>query len=194
MMARLKSRTHKSFLAKLAPLVLLLMIFGIPSMSDAKQPIQGLVQDEKGNALEGVRWRISGQEEFINGNWQRILQLGLVDWNLTDKNGQFLISIPQRTRYDIQLEKLGFAPQFLYRISSNPSKITVVMSKGIPISGTITTNIDGKLEPVQGTTVDLKLPSEDLWYQTQTHTDQYGKYSFYVMPNNSSSPEEPYRP
>jgi len=44
----------------------------------------------------------------------------------------------------------------------------------------------GKAAPVSGTQVELRLPSEDLWYQQQTSTDNNGKYTFHVWPPDHS--------
>lgn len=56
---------------------------------------------------------------------------------------------------------------------------------------------NGKLEPVKGETVELRLPSSDVWYQESTVTDEKGGYEFQVCPpppEPSLTRDPPFKP
>ncbi len=141
--------------------------------------ITGVVVDEQAKPVEGVTVQLCGIEKF----GVRVIRLGLMPQYLTDREGRFLLPFHETdARYDLWFDKFGFAPTFLYGISGESQELKVVLRRGIPLSGTVTRVVNGLREPVFGTTITLRLPSEDLWYQNRTLTDDNGRYMFRVSP------------
>jgi len=165
-------------------LILLVVLLAVRAQAQPTvATVRGLVTDEKGTPLEAVTVQVSGLEKFRDGDWHREIRLGEMPSHTTDKEGRFVLPFYETDiRYDLWFEKDGFAPTFLYGISGKSQELKVVMRRGMPLSGTITRLVNGRQEPVVRTTIELKLPSEDLWYQRRTATDNKGKYMFRVSP------------
>ena len=56
------------------------------------------------------------------------------------------------------------------------------MKRGTPVTGIVTRLVKERREPVSGTMVELRLPSDDLWYQQRVFTDHEGRYTFRISP------------
>ena len=144
---------------------------------------RGVVSDEAGTPLPQVKVQLCGMENFSHGIWSRVLRLGLMPSYTTDNEGRFAIPIGETgMAYDLYFDKPGFAPTFLYRISSSSNELSIVMKRGLVVTGTVRRAVDGKLEPVSGASVELRRPYVDLWYQQRTLTDDQGRYTFRVTP------------
>jgi hypothetical protein len=165
-------------------LVLLVVLLAVRAQAESTvATVRGLVTNEKGTPLEGVTVQVSGIEKFGDGTWHREIRLGLMPNYRTDKEGRFVLPFYEAdVRYDLWFDKDEFAPTFLYGISGESQELKVLMRRGTPLSGTITRLVNGRQEPVVGTTIELQLPSEDLWYQRRTTTDNNGRYMFRVSP------------
>jgi hypothetical protein len=152
----------------------------------AAQPagnIIGIVKDEQGSPLADVKIQMCGLEKLHNGNWQRELRLGEMPSYSTDKDGRFVVPVHETDiRFDFYCDKPGYAPTFVYCITNQSSELDVVLKRGLTVTGTVKRMAGGKAGPVSGTQVELRLPSEDLWYQQRTGTDNDGKYTFHVSP------------
>jgi hypothetical protein len=145
--------------------------------------IVGIVKDEQGSPLADVKIQMCGLEKLDNGNWRRELRLGMMPAYSTDKDGRFVVPVNEADmRFDFYCDKPGYAPTFLYCITNPSPELNVVMKRGLTVTGTVKRMAGGKLEPVSGTQVELRLPYEDLWYQQDTSTDNDGKYTFHVSP------------
>lgn len=145
--------------------------------------ILGTVKDEAGKPLAKVKVRVCGLEKFSDGTWKRELRLGLMPSYATDKNGRFALPLYEAgMAFDLYFDKPGFAPAFLYRISGSSNALSVVLKRGMTVTGTVKRSAGGKVEPVAGATVELRLPYVDLWYQRRTLTDCEGRYTFQVTP------------
>jgi len=152
-----------------------------PNAADPVKTVSGIVTDEGGNPLENVRWIISGRKELRNGAWIRVIRTGFPREHFTESNGRFAIPFYEsNVKYDLQFDKPGYAPCFLYDISSDAGEINVVMRRGLVTRGKVVRVVNGQRRPVLGTMVQLRLPSEDLWYQKRAFTDMNGKYTFRV--------------
>jgi hypothetical protein len=151
--------------------------------ADPAAAVRGVVRDEGGTPLAEVKVQLCGLETLHDGTWTRELRLGLMRSYATDKKGCFVLPFHEPgMRYDLYFEKIGFAPAFLYAISSSSPELSVVMKRGIAVTGTVKRPTDGKLEPVSGATVELRLPYVDLWYQQRAFTANDGRYTFRVTP------------
>lgn len=153
------------------------------SATDPGAAVRGVVKDERGTPLAEVKVQLCGMERFHDGTWTRELRLGWMPSYTTDKNGRFVLPFHEPgMRYDLYFDEVGFAPAFLYAISSSSPELSVVMKRGVGVTGTVRRPADGRLEPVSGATVELRLPYVDLWYQQRTVTDREGRYTFRVTP------------
>ncbi len=146
--------------------------------------LRGVVINEKGTPIKGVTVQVSGLEKFRDGAWHREIRFGRMPSYKTDKEGRFVVPFYEvDIRYDLWFDKDGYAPTFLYGIAGKSQELKVVMRGGTLLAGTITRLVNGRQEPIVGTTIELKLlPSEDLWFQHRTATDNNGRYMFRVSP------------
>ncbi len=144
--------------------------------------VQGRVTDEEGKPLGGVKWWISAREKFSDGRWGHEMRTGIPARKNTDKDGRFLLTVPDQVRYDLQFEKYGFAPAFLFRVSAEASRVDVTMRRGQVVRGVVARLIDGRRKPLPGTRVELRLPTRDVWYAAQAITDSEGRFEFRVCP------------
>lgn len=169
---------------RLAMMVLILVGLSLPvTFAEPVQVVMGMVTDEKGTILEGVKVQICGIEKLHGDKWVRELRLGLMPSYYTDLKGQILIPFSESDlRYDIYFDKLGYAPTFLYAISPDSTNLKVVLKKGVSLTGTVMKLVNGRSVPVAGTMVALQLPTDDLWYQERVITDNQGRYIFQVTP------------
>lgn len=153
------------------------------SAADPVAAVRGVVKDKGGRPLAEVKVQLCGLETLHDGTWTRELRLGVMPSYSTDKNGRFVLPFHERgMRYDLYFDKAGFAPAFLYAISSSSPELSVVLTRGVAVTGTVRRPADGKLEPVSGATVELRLPYVDLWYQHRALTDHEGRYTFQMTP------------
>ncbi len=144
-----------------------------------EQSIHGIVKDEQGSPLAGVKVQMCGLEK--GGN--REIRLGEMPCYWTDKEGRFVVPVREEDmRYDFYFDRPGYAPTFLYAVTNNGPELTVVLTRGLTVTGTVKRLVNGTVEPVTGTEVELRLPYVDLWYQQRTLTDPNGRYTFHVTP------------
>ncbi|HEU6449271.1 MAG TPA: protein kinase [Verrucomicrobiae bacterium] len=143
-----------------------------------EKTVIGHVIDQSNKPLAGIRWRISGIEEWRDGQWELIHNLGFPQWKLTDSSGRFQLTFHGRQRFDLQLDGEEFAPAFLYEISSDSKDLNVVMKPGIPVNGTVIASNSNRIPGYVN--VELQLPGRDVWYQRETITDADGRFTFYV--------------
>ena len=159
-------------------LSLLCMLSFFTLTVQAGDSIKGQVVDETGKPLEGVTWMISGIEELHDGKWTRVHRTGVPRKDTTDDEGRFVVSFPERLRYDLQFRKSGFAPAFIFEVSADSPEIRLTMKRGERIHGTVKRLIDGQLKPVPMASVELRLPSWDFWYQERVFTGPSGEFEF----------------
>lgn len=167
--------------------LLVALLLGLCCLSaQAATPIAtvaGTVTDAKGAPLEGVTVQVSGMEQFRSGAWNRLIRSGIMPSYMTGKAGRFVLPFYEADiRYDLWFDKRGFAPTFLYGISTRPQELKVVMKRGTPVAGIVTRLIKERRKPVSGTMVELRLPTEDLCYQQRAFTDHKGRYTFRISP------------
>lgn len=150
----------------------------------AEEPptVAGKVTDEAGRPMAQVKWRINGIEEWRDGKWQLVFRDGLTRENATGNDGRFEVTFPEKVRYDLQFDKWGYAPVFLYQVSAGSPEIHVVMRKGMSVHGTVSRL--GKDEPwFGGTAVELRLPNpRGFWYEKSVPLGHDGKFELYVSP------------
>ena len=183
--------TPQKWIAATALLFLFFSGFFIVSATSPEIVLKGQVVDEAGNPIEGVTVQLSGIEKFRDGAWVRELRLGIMPSFQTDADGRFLLPFEEKdVRYDLWFDRIGWAPTFISGISATSSELEVTLERGMVLTGKVTRQLPNKTRgdrpgpevPVQQTVVDLRLPSEDLWYQQRSFTDAEGRYSFRVSP------------
>ena len=81
-------------------------------------------------------------------------------------------------RYDFYFDKPGYAPAFLDTVAHG-SELNITLKRGQTLVGTVKKIVNGRLEPVVGAPVDLRLPTDDLWFQQRTMTGPNGAYIFF---------------
>jgi len=162
------------------------VLFTVASIAHAATPaatVSGVVTDESGNPLEGVKVQLCGMETLQDGVWKRERRSGEMPWWTTDKQGRFTIEFGEADiRYDLWFEKRGFAPTFLYGISAESGELKVLLRKGIIVTGNVTRLVDGREKPVEAAAVVLSGPSTDLMYRQESSTDHEGRYTFRASP------------
>jgi hypothetical protein len=175
---------RSKFLSHIAAAVAGLIFLGQPLLAaSTADAIRGIVKDEQGSPLSDVKVQVCGLEKLDGGMWRREIRLGEMPSYTTDKEGHFTIPVrDSQLRYDFYCDKPGYAPAFLYAVTNNSPELTVVLHRGLTITGTVRRLVNGKPEPVTGTQVELRLPYVDLWYQQRTMTDSKGQYRFQVTP------------
>jgi hypothetical protein len=144
------------------------------------ETVTGQVTDQSGKPLANVRWRVSAVEEWRDGQWELIHNLGDPQWAFTDTEGRFTLTFQGKQRFDLQFASGEFAPVFVYEVSPETRDLKVAMKPGIPIRGTViapdSNRIPGHVR------VELLLPCRDVWYQQETITDADGHFTFYACP------------
>jgi len=170
--------------------------------------VSGIVTDESGEPLSGVSWWISAFEEWRDGRWENVLRTGGTRKHTTDEDGRFEVTFNNKVRYDLQFDKWGYGPAFLFQISpyspltllsqarsagrtgTDSPELRVKMKKGVLVTGKI--EIMGKARPeFSGIHVVLRLPnSRGLWFKKTTMVDHTGTFRFYGSP--PPTPPGPY--
>ena len=154
----------------------------LSSVGEAKPlaAVAGVVTDEVGKPLEGVKVQLCGMETLQDGVWKRECRDGWMPWWTTDKKGRFAIEFGEpHIRYDLWFEKRGFAPTFMYGISGKSGELKVVLRKGVIVTGTVARLMEaGGEKPVEVAQVVLSGPSTDLMYRQESLTDHEGRYRF----------------
>jgi len=146
----------------------------------------GQVVDQNEKPLADARWRISAIEEWRDGQWELIHNLGWPQWTSTDADGHFTLNFQGKQRFDLQFAASGeLAPGFVYEVSPETQNLKVVMKPGIPLHGTVVASNSDRIPG--NVRVELQLPGRDVWYQQETITDTDGHFTFYVC----APPAEP---
>ncbi len=168
---------------KIIGVFVLMLLFAAHAVR-AEEPttVRGRVTDEAGKPLAGVKWWISGIEEWRDGSWELVFRMGVARIQTTDEDGRFEVTFREKVRYDLQFDKWGYGPAFLYQVSAQSPEIHVVMRKGLPVRGTVTRL--GTNEPcVDATVVELRLPNRrGVWYKKSTLVHHDGKFQFFACP------------
>jgi hypothetical protein len=147
--------------------------------------ITGQVTDQNKKPLANVRWRISAIEEWRDGQWELIHNLGWPQWSATDADGRFTLTFQGKQRFDLQFEGGECAPGFVYEVSPETQDLNVVLKPGIPLRGTVIASNSSRIPG--NVRVELQLPCRDVWYQQENITDADGHFTFYVC----APPTEP---
>lgn len=151
------------------------------------EPVEGLtgtVTDEQGGPLEGVTARMCGVEKLRDGRWHRNRRPDclLPSPSKSDRAGRFTVPIQaffdmppdeEDTRLNFWFDKPGFAPTYVAGISLQPRDFSVIVKRGIRVSGTVRRLREGRLEPVQRAAVYLQCSSGDLAHQKRVFEDPY---------------------
>ncbi|MCG8406175.1 MAG: carboxypeptidase-like regulatory domain-containing protein, partial [Phycisphaerales bacterium] len=122
--------------------------------------ISGIVKDETGRPLEGVKVQVGRMESFEDGRWVHVAELGEMPWETTDKDGRFSLEIGDNIRYDLWFDKQDFAPTFLYEVKANSKPIRVTLKRGMIVTGTVERFVGDKKRPVEGVKVGGRQTSD----------------------------------
>jgi hypothetical protein len=152
------------------------------SVKSVPNVVLGRVTDQAGTPLGQVRWRISAVEKWQDGQWTLppLTYLPRSDQPefVTDSEGRFELKFPEKARYDLQFDKDGYAPVFLYQVGSDAGELHVVMKEGVAVRGSIVRMDGTRLTGTAPLVVKLRFPSRDVWFQTSTHVDAQGWFEF----------------
>ena len=170
--------------------------------------ITGVVVNEDGKPIEGVKAQVSGVEKRLpDGTWERNRRCGFLMPNVSVGDaGRFTLAFDeshftlpideQDTRVNLWFEKDGYAPTFVSGVGPDSDNLTVVMTRGMQVAGHVRRKINGRLEPVDGAAVEVRLASDmesqrrafrdpltfvlekggDLPYRQRVVTDSFGEY------------------
>jgi len=149
----------------------------------AEAKLRGRVTDEAGKPLGHVRYRISAVEEWGNGQWKLSPpNKGLVFSGRpsvpTDGEGRFGLEFPGKVRYDLQFDRDGYAPVFLYQVGPEAGELHVIMKEGVAVRGAIVRRDAKRRSDESRLVVKLRFPSRDIWFETSTHVDAEGRFEF----------------
>ena len=163
-----------------APLLALLAGYCLAGTDAAT--VSGKVTDEAGTPLGGVRWQISAIEEWREGEWEIVHYSGVWPVNTTGDDGRFQVTFHGKVRYDLQFDKWGFGPVFLYQVSAESPELHVVMKEGSLVQGRVTRS-STKGPCNEATMVELRLPNpRGVWYQKTTLVGPDGEFRFFACP------------
>ena len=166
---------------------IILALAGACAAAEKAGTVSGIVTDELGKPLSGVTWWISAFEEWRDGQWQIVHYSGETRKHTTGEDGRFEVTFYGNGKYDLQFDKWGYGPAFLFQVGSDSSELLVEMKKGVLVTGEV--KIEGKSRPdFSGISVVLHLPNpRGLWYKRTTLLDHTGTFQFHATP----SPEIP---
>ena len=157
------------------------VLFGGVASAESVTTVPGLVTDEGGKPLAGVKVQLCGMEALRDGIWKREGRLGRMPWWTTDKQGRFAIDFKEpNIRYDLWLDKRGYAPTFLNGISADSGELKAVLRRGVIVTGTVTRLADGEEKPLEWAKVVLSRTSAAMGYQQEEFTDHEGRYRFHA--------------
>jgi len=158
--------------------LLLLSAAQTPQDAAPLPPVRGIVVDETGQPLGGVRWWISGNETLQDGQWVVTHFLGLAKVETTGADGRFELPCRAETRYDLDFDADGFTPAFLQELESG-ADVRIVMRRGFTVSGRVFQRVDGEARPLGFVQVEMRRPNErGLWFTSQRTTDLEGRFTF----------------
>jgi hypothetical protein len=166
------------------PSFLLGIVLSAPVVALSPKPVQvhGVVTDEAGKPLDGVTWRTSGIEEWRDGRWKLAFFTPPAQEHTTADDGRFTLEFPTTCRFDLQFDKWGYGPVFVYQVGPDSPEIQVKMRKGVLVQGRVR-RTDKHVFDLGPTMVAVKLPNRrGVWYQKTTPVDHEGKFRFYVCP------------
>ena len=119
--------------------------------------VTGVVVDEDGRPIEGVKAQVSGVEKRLpDGTWERNRRCGFLMPNvsvgdagrftLAFDEGHFTLPIDEQdTRVNLWFEKDGYAPTFVSGVGPDSDDLKVVMSRGMQVAGQVRRKIKGRL-------------------------------------------------
>jgi hypothetical protein len=173
--------------------------------ADRLPRLSGIVVDDDGRPLKGVKVQVAGVEKMADGKWDRNRRCAfLMPKVAIDDAGRFSLDESaftppikeQEIRLNLWFEKDGFAPTFAFGVRADTEDLKVVMEPGIQLAGHVRRSINGKLEPVDAAAVEVRLGADletqkrafrdpltyvlehggDLPYRRRVFTDSSGEY------------------
>jgi hypothetical protein len=144
--------------------------------------LSGIIVDEDGRPLKGVKVQVSGVEmKLPDGKWDRNRSCAfLMPQVAVEEAGRFALPFDetqppkeQEIRLNLWFEKDGYAPTFVLGVRPDKQDLKVVMEPGIQVAGNVRRSIKGKLEPVDGAAVEVRLAA-DIETQKRAFRDPLG--------------------
>ncbi len=149
----------------------------------ATAPIRGVVTDEGGATLGGVRYWISGFERRDGNSWRLLHRSGEPRYAWTGPDGSFEVPGHADLRYDVDFDADGYSPAFLLQAEPG-SQHQVVMRKGRTVSGSVVQQVPGGPKTVAHAPVSVRRSNpRGLWFERKVATDADGLFVFrHVLP------------
>lgn len=162
---------------------------------NAQTNVTGIIVDEEGKPISGVRCSISG---WPTPSGEHIYYSGMTTYVFSDNEGHFSIPLPRSDPLvDLQFDEDGgsyvvnhgvatrvppyrHAPAFLYNIPPAAGLVRVVMTEGKLLRGRIVEHVKDKVLPVPQADVELQMPHAGNWYQLKKQTDDKGEFDFKI--------------
>lgn len=165
----------------------------------AQTNVTGVVVDEKGQPIPGVRCAISGFPRpsggytIYNGDYPYGYR-----YAFSDKEGHFSLPLPpQEQLADLQFDEEGghfevtnsvatrvpprkHAPAFLSKVDPADGPVTVVMTEGKLLRGRIVERVEDQVVPIPHTIVELQMPHSDIRYRCAKPTGANGEFDFRI--------------
>lgn len=141
-------------------------------------PIRGVVVDEAGRPLGGVRYWISGYEERQGTSWVLTHFTGGTRIHFTEPDGSFEVPGRAELRYDLDFDSEGHTPAFVLRAEAG-SEQRVVMRRGRDLAGRVVQVDDEGERPIHHARVSVRKPNpRGLWFERETTTGADGAFEF----------------
>ena len=149
-----------------------------PPPAQETEPVRGVVVDEQGRPLPGVRLWISGFEERAGKGWNVVHFTGQPRIQTSDARGRFEIPGRDHLRYDLDFDLDGRRPAFV-QAAEPGADLRVVMEAGRALRGRVVqVGPDGE-RAIEGAPLAVTRPNgRGLWFQSERRSAADGSFAF----------------
>ena len=173
------SYNDKTNMKKIFKILFLFLLLLSTGQCIGQTSLTGIVVDKDGKPLKGVSYRLVGY-----GNIQNHARFsgGIIGSPpKTDTDGRFTQQIPSGNLFaNLQFDSAELAPVVLDDIKCDGSLLLIVMTEGMLIEGTLSGWVNGKLVPIGGATISLKMFQMEFSFRKEQRTDKDGKFRFRI--------------
>ena len=160
-------------------LVLLCPLRSVPEPAGLGPAVSGgVVVDEDGRPLQGVRYWVSAHEELTSEGWTLVQFLGIAQMQFTGEDGRFEVPAREGLRCDVDFDASGYVPSFVQEFELGED-VRVVMHRGFDVRGRVRQRQDGSIRPAEHARVSIRRPNaRGLWFETEVLADSAGEFVF----------------